>query len=223
LLRGFGCVGLGESERTGDSFIALEKLPDFFWYFLMQADRRTLHSPISALRFNEDTLRGRGPRSGWHLFANGNARSRHLRHGEVSRDMTMADTSLLKKLGIKSKQSLTILNAPKGYTEQISALLPAEVKLVTSLSQTSNFDIVVQFVNNKAEVEQDTPKAIEQVKPGGRLWIAYPKQSSKVPTDVNRDILWKIFPNSDWRPVTQISIDEIWSALRFRPKSEVGS
>ena len=50
-----------------------------------------------------------------------------------------------------------------------------------------------------------------------------PKQRSKVPTDLNRDILWKIFPNSEWRPVTQISIDEIWSALRFRPKAEVGT
>ncbi len=37
------------------------------------------------------------------------------------------------------------------------------------------------------------------------------------------DVLWKVFPNSEWRPVTQISIDEVWSALRFRPKSEVGT
>ena len=135
----------------------------------------------------------------------------------------MVDTTLVKKLGIKSKQSFIILNAPKDYAEQISTLLPPEVEFVTSALQTSNFDVVLQFVHNKAEVEQDTPQAIEKVKSGGRFWIAYPKQSSKVPTDINRDILWKIFPNDAWRPVTQISIDELWSALRFRPKSEVGS
>jgi len=135
----------------------------------------------------------------------------------------MVDTSLIKKLGIKPKQRLIILNAPAGYAEQIATLLPAEIELVTSPLHDSYFDIVIQFVRNKAEVEEDTPIAIEMVKPGGRLWLSYPKQSSKVPTDINRDILWKIFPNSEWRPVTQISIDEIWSALRFRPKTEVGT
>jgi hypothetical protein len=135
----------------------------------------------------------------------------------------MVDAALIKKLGIKSKQKLLILHAPENYVEQIAALLPTEVKFVTSASETTHFDVVIQFVNNKAEVEQETPKALAMVNPGGRLWIAYPKQSSKVKTDINRDILWQIFPNSEWRPVTQISIDEIWSALRFRPKSEVGS
>jgi hypothetical protein len=135
----------------------------------------------------------------------------------------MVDTSLVKKLGIKPKQRLIIQNAPDGYTEQISSVLPADVELFTSPSPSGYFDIVIQFVSNRAEVEKDTPIAIELVKPGGRLWLSYPKQSSKVPTDINRDILWKIFPNSDWRPVTQISIDDIWSALRFRPKSEVGT
>lgn len=135
----------------------------------------------------------------------------------------MADPSLIKKLGIKPKQSLIILNAPEGYSEQFAILLPEDVELLTAPTSSGTFDVVLQFVHNKAEVEKDTSKAIEMVKPGGRLWLSYPKQSSKVPTDINRDILWKIFPNDEWRPVTQISIDEVWSALRFRPKTEVGT
>jgi len=135
----------------------------------------------------------------------------------------MANASLIKKLGIKPKQRFIILNAPEGFSEQIGIMLPTEVELFTNSTTVGNFDVVLQFVQNKAEVEKDTPTAIEMVKPGGRLWLSYPKQSSKVPTDINRDILWKIFPNSEWRPVTQISIDEVWSALRFRPKSEVGT
>ena len=135
----------------------------------------------------------------------------------------MTDPSLIKKLGIKPKQRLLILNAPEGFSERIGTLLSTDIELLTTPTPSGNFDVVLQFVRNKAEVEEDTPKAIGMVKPGGRLWLSYPKQSSKVPTDVNRDILWKIFPNSEWRPVTQISIDEVWSALRFRPKSEVGT
>jgi hypothetical protein len=135
----------------------------------------------------------------------------------------MVDATLIKKLGIKPKQRIIILNAPEGYSEQIGTLLPADVELLKTPTSAGTFDVVVQFVRNKTEVEKNTPIAIEMVKPGGRLWISYPKQSSKVPTDINRDILWKIFPNSEWRPVTQISIDEIWSALRFRPITEVGT
>ena len=135
----------------------------------------------------------------------------------------MADPSLIKKLGIKPKQRLIILNAPEGYSERIGTLLPEDVELLTAPASSGNFDVVLQFVHNKAEVEKDTSKAIEMVIHGGRLWLSYPKQSSKVPTDINRDIIWKIFPNSEWRPVTQISIDETWSALRFRPKTEVGT
>jgi hypothetical protein len=135
----------------------------------------------------------------------------------------MADTPLMKKLGIKPNQRILILNGPERYSEQIRPLLPADVELITTPTPSSHFDVVLQFVRNKAEVEEDTPEAIQQVKPGGLLWISYPKQSSKVPTDINRDILWKIFPDSEWRPVTQISIDDVWSALRFRPKSEVGT
>ena len=135
----------------------------------------------------------------------------------------MADVSLIKKLGIKPKHRVLILNAPEGFAEQLSALLPADVECFTTSTPSDNFDLVLQFVRNKADVEQNIPPAIQVVKPGGFLWISYPKQSSKVPTDINRDILWKIFPDSEWRPVTQISIDEVWSALRFRPKSEVGT
>ena len=135
----------------------------------------------------------------------------------------MADTPLIKKLGIKPKHRVLILNAPEGFAEQLNAVLPEGVELVTSPTTAGNSDVVLQFVGNKADVEQNIPKSIQLVKPGGLLWISYPKQSSKVPTDINRDILWKIFPDSEWRPVTQISVDEVWSALRFRPKSEVGA
>lgn len=132
----------------------------------------------------------------------------------------MADTPLIKKLGIKPKHQVLILNAPEGYRNQIGTL-PADAELITTPTSAGYFDVVHLFARNKAEVERDVPMAIQQIKPGGLLWVSYPKQSSKVPSDLNRDVLWDVFPDKDWRPVTQISIDEVWSALRFRPRSEV--
>jgi hypothetical protein len=46
------------------------------------------------------------------------------------------------------------------------------------------------------------------------LWIAYPKANR---TDINRDTLWPIVAELGLRPITQVAIDETWSALRFRP------
>ncbi len=134
----------------------------------------------------------------------------------------MADTPLIKKLGIKPKNRVVILNAPEGYREQLGTM-PADAELVTTVTPTGSFDVVQLFVRNKAELDRDGLMAIQAVKPGGILWISYTKQSSKVTTDLNRDVLWKVFPDKEWRPVTQISIDEVWSALRFRPQSEVGA
>jgi hypothetical protein len=80
-----------------------------------------------------------------------------------------------------------------------------------------NIDAVLIFVNNLTEVERLTPEGIATVRRDGLLWIAYPKGSSKVKTDVNRDTLWKAVQPLGWDAVRQIAIDETWSAIRFRP------
>jgi hypothetical protein len=46
------------------------------------------------------------------------------------------------------------------------------------------------------------------------FWVAYPKANR---SDINRDTLWPIVAEYGLRPVTQVAIDDIWSALRFRP------
>ena len=73
------------------------------------------------------------------------------------------------------------------------------------------------FVNSLAETEKLTLKAGSLVEPGGMLWIAYAKGTSKVKTDVNRDKLWAAVQPIGWQPIRQIALDEVWSALRFKP------
>ncbi|WP_251577347.1 hypothetical protein [Paenibacillus sp. MER TA 81-3] len=56
------------------------------------------------------------------------------------------------------------------------------------------------------------------------FWITYPKQSSKVKTDINRDILAAMVQNSTtYRVVSNVAVDEKWSALRLRPQDKVKS
>jgi hypothetical protein len=122
-------------------------------------------------------------------------------------------TSLAQKLQIKSGK-LIVINAPKGYADQLARELK---DLTLSTRAAGQAEAVLLFVNSLAEVAERTPKAGKLVKPGGMLWIAYAKGSSKVKTDVNRDKLWPVVESLGWRPVRQIALDEVWSALRFKP------
>ena len=121
----------------------------------------------------------------------------------------MTDEPLLRKLQVKRGRSLRLVNAPTDYVERISPL-PNESRLVAE----GYADVVQVFVHNEADVRKLAEPAASA---GGILWMTYPKQTSKVETDVTRDVGWEALRELGWRPVAQISIDEVWSAVRFRP------
>ena len=112
-----------------------------------------------------------------------------------------------------------VLNAPPGYLEKLGDL-PEDVQLMDEPAE--ELDLVHLFVRNIPELEELGPSAINSVKYDGLLWVSYPKKSSKVKTNISRDVGWEIMADNEFRPVTQVSIDETWSALRFRPVEQVG-
>ena len=124
--------------------------------------------------------------------------------------------SLAQKLQIKSGK-LIVMNAPQGYAEQLAQELK---DLTVSTRAAGRAEAVLLFVNSLAEVDTLTTKAGKLVKPEGMLWIAYAKGTSKVKTDVNRDKLWAAVQPIGWQPVRQIALDEVWSAMRFKPMAE---
>ena len=120
---------------------------------------------------------------------------------------------------MKHGQALAVLNAPPDY-------LPTFARKVEGLGVVDEItrhlpDGVLLFVTSLEEVSRLLNEAIGLVQTGGLLWIAYPKGTSGVKTDVNRDRLWAAIASSGWRPVRQVALDETWSAMRFRPESEV--
>ena len=112
-----------------------------------------------------------------------------------------------------------IYNSPDEYLSALGQI-PDRVNISEKLEGT--FDFVHIFVNNHAELDNRIDEAIKAVKYDGMFWISYPKGSSKVKTDLNRDTIWKAMLVKGIRPVSLISIDEVWSAIRFRPSEKVG-
>ena len=129
----------------------------------------------------------------------------------------MAD-GLMKKLQLKDGQRLALLKPPEGY----EARLATELAGVT-IDDEGSPDAVLAFVASRAEALDVAPRAFETVRDGGLVWLAYPKGGSGIATDLNRDVLWKTLDSTGWRPVRQIALDDTWSAMRFRPKAEVGT
>lgn len=128
-------------------------------------------------------------------------------------------TPLIKRLRIQPGQRLLILNPPEGYLELLGDL-PEGVEL--SQVPEGTFGFVHLFVKDSAQLDQLLPLARQAIEYDGLLWISYPKRSSKVPTNLSRDVLWELMMDTGLRPVTQIAIDAVWSALRFRPADAVG-
>ena len=97
-------------------------------------------------------------------------------------------TTLQQKLQLKTGQAVVIINPAQGYVEKLRADL--KDNLLATEAKT-NSEAVLVFVNSLAEAKELVPGGIRAVKPDGLLWVAYPKGSSKVKTDVNRDSLWE--------------------------------
>jgi hypothetical protein len=130
----------------------------------------------------------------------------------------MANPLLIKKLLIKPGMRLAILNAPAGYVENLGPL-PEGTQFADGPDGT--LDFVQVFVMNSSEFERLSPAALRAVKPDGLLWICYPKKSAGVESDLDRDVFWTLLEPAGLRPVAQVAVDEVWSALRFRPADKV--
>jgi hypothetical protein len=130
----------------------------------------------------------------------------------------MTENELAKKLLIKSGQRIAVLNPPSGFGDKLKPL-PAQVNLFNTLQ--GSFDTILLFVNSKAELERLAPKALKALRSEGIFWISYPKVSSNANTDITRDKGWKSLNKAGWEGVSLVAIDDIWSALRFKPSSEI--
>lgn len=113
--------------------------------------------------------------------------------------------ALAKNLNLKPGMKVRVVGKPAG------------VDLDDVATAAGKADAVLVFVKNMAEVKKLCGPAIEAAKADGLSWIAYPK-AGQLDTDLNRDILWRYLLKAEKvQGVRQIAIDEVWSALRFRP------
>lgn len=123
----------------------------------------------------------------------------------------MVDLALCKKLAIKPGCVVAIIGCPP----ELEAQLPVS-------DARCSADVVVAFVRNQTILAEYLADAVATYRRGGALWFAYPKKSGTIASDISRDSGWDRLAEHDLLPVSQISVDSDWSALRFRFRDEIG-
>jgi hypothetical protein len=139
-----------------------------------------------------------------------------LVHGIIDVMTGYSGTPLPKKLGIKEGMTVGILNAPNYFNFDLGDLPEGVVTHRTEKPA----DIYLIFADRIAEAERGFQRAMTMLPADGAIWIAWPKKSSGVETDIRENTLRDIFLPTGMVDNKVCAIDETWSGLRFVVRKE---
>jgi hypothetical protein len=112
------------------------------------------------------------------------------------------------KLQLKPGQSVAIVNAPADAAVELADHPVAR--------EPGDADATLVYCSSQAELERLRDELISPARRDALTWVAYPK-AGQLGTDLNRDVLAGLVKAHGVRPVRQVSLDDVWSALRLRP------
>jgi hypothetical protein len=125
-----------------------------------------------------------------------------------------AGTPLARKLGIGEGDEVALIGAPERFEDTIGEL-PDVASLHTDLADDARYDVIVAFITQRSELEAELPRLRIRMAPACGLWIAWPKRTSRVPTDVTDQVIRDVVLPTGLVDNKVCAIDETWSGLRL--------
>ncbi len=124
--------------------------------------------------------------------------------------------AVIKKLQYKLQEHVLIVNAPSEFREVLT-----DWKNITPVHkapvQGATYSFVLIFVKTKADVKAAAKQYLPLLEADAVSWMAYPKKTSrKYKGEISRDEGWEALGEEGYEGVSLVSIDEDWSAFRFR-------
>lgn len=119
----------------------------------------------------------------------------------------MSDKPIHEKLQVKGARKIAVLDAP---FEAGKIAMPEQ----TAALETA--DVVLLFTANHAQLTERLADVLTASRTDSILWLAYPKLTSKLRGNLNRDLIHDLIPEYGLDTVSQIAIDADWSALRLK-------
>lgn len=124
--------------------------------------------------------------------------------------------AVVKKLQYKLQSLVLITHAPDNFADAMDAFA-ATADVHTEPRKGTCYAFVIHFVQKPADVQKAAKMISSSLEPDAVMWMAYPKKTSKkYKAELTRDAGWQSLGDHGFEPVSQISIDDDWSALRFR-------
>jgi hypothetical protein len=115
------------------------------------------------------------------------------------------DTPLPRKLGIDAESRVALQGAPAGFAETIGIRPRTRGEL----------DVIVLFASRKGELTRAFPPLARRLALAGGLWVAWPKKSASVETDLSFETVQRVGLDAGLVDNKSCAIDETWQALRF--------
>jgi hypothetical protein len=123
--------------------------------------------------------------------------------------------TLIQKLKVKPG-AVAVINSPKDVLGEFKSFKPV---VSVPAGAKEYFDFLLLFASNSKELEPSWHRIIPALKEDAVFWVAYPKKSSGIPSDLARTSSgggWTVCAGSPWQPVASVSIDATWTGTRFK-------
>jgi glycine cleavage system H protein len=120
----------------------------------------------------------------------------------------MSDKPLAERLQLKGTRRLALIDAPDGLNAVIGA--------ADRRAGLAEAEVVVLFAADRAALDAALPNLLHTARADAIVWIAYPKLTSPLAGDLNRDIIHDLTPAFGLDTVSQIAVDADWSAMRMK-------
>jgi len=129
------------------------------------------------------------------------------------------DIGILKKLKIEKYDDVAVLNAPNEFTRILK-----DFKGSVTNKIKGKYGYVQVFITSQAEFVKLGEVLANAIEGDGLLWVCYPKGTTKKfgKIDCNRDTIREAIISHGFEGVAMISLDDDWSAMRFRNSKFVG-
>ena len=129
--------------------------------------------------------------------------------------------TLFEKLQLADEKNLLIQGLPSSIEKQFNKLSFA--KNMTPLLKSRKIDFALVFAVSENQLNGILKDVMPSLKDNSKFWVAYPKTTSKIVTDLNRNRSWNRLTAEGYESTQRIELDHVWSAMKFVKGSIIGS
>lgn len=130
----------------------------------------------------------------------------------------MSAQTLLEKLLLNDEKNLLIQGLPSSIEKQFIKLTFS--KSVTPLLKKRKIDFALVFAVSQRQLSEILADVVPALHEDAKFWIAYPKLTSKIASDLSRDKNWDFVSEYGYEAVRMIALDNVWSAGCFKKHAD---